>query len=500
MTGTLTNPTVSRAGWPDAPTMTREEGVFLSLLPPSRVARLCALAAGVGCFLALAVAAPFATVQLPAVPAFVASYESLLVATDLVTALLLFGQFALVASRALLLLACGYLFAALMATIHMLSFPGVFAPSGLLGTGQSTAWLYMFWHSGFPATIIGYALFKGHIVDGTPSTRGIAVAIGCGVLAVCVVVAAFTVLATSGIALLPPIMHGNSYTPAMAMVVRSTWIISLVALLVLLLRRSYSVLDLWLMVVMCAWVSDIALAAVLNAGRFDLGFYLGRVNGLLAASFVLITLLVETLQLYRQLVGTNAFLRDLANRDGLTGIHNRRAIDTHLRDELSRAQRSAQPVSLLMIDVDHFKKFNDTYGHLDGDNCLREVAAIVAHAARRPGDLAARYGGEEFSIVLPGQEGSVAAQVAEMLRKRVMQAAIPHAGSAQGVVTVSIGVAAIQPNRHTTSSDLVGPADRALYDAKSAGRNRVVVDDGAHDRIEALRLADVPMTQASSVR
>jgi len=156
----------------------------------------------------------------------------------------------------------------------------------------------MFWHGGFPICVIAYAYLKDAAGTGDDS-RGVPVlaAIAGVVAAVC----ALTVLATAGQDVLPAIMHGNTSTAAMRVVVSTTWVLSFVALAVLWLRKPHAVLDLWLMVVMCAWLCDIALAAVLNGGRFDLGFYAGRIYGLLAASFVLVVLLIENSRLYAQI-------------------------------------------------------------------------------------------------------------------------------------------------------------------------------------------------------
>ncbi len=161
----------------------------------------------------------------------------------------------------------------------------------------------MFWHGGFPLLVIAYALLKGEARDTTVAATGMAVL--ASVAAVLVAVCGLTLLATAGQNALPAIMQGNHYTPAMIVVVSSVWVLSLVALVVLWRRRPHSVLDLWLMVVMCAWIFDIALSAVLNAGRFDLGFYAGRIYGLLAASFVLIVLLLENNALYARLAETH---------------------------------------------------------------------------------------------------------------------------------------------------------------------------------------------------
>lgn len=270
--------------------------------------------------------APFAKQPLAQVWPFIPVYQSALVVNDLITAVLLFGQFHILRRPALLVLAGGYLFTAAMALLHMLSFPGLFAPGGLLGAGpQSTAWMYMFWHAGFPLCVIGYVLFLPSAKNTRPwpGRTGSAV-LACGALAL-LAAGAVTLLATAGQSLLPPIMQGNRYTPAMIFVVSSAWCFSAVALVMLWRQPKRSVMDLWLMVVMCAWLFDMALSAVLNAGRFDLGFYAGRLYGLLAASFVLVVLLLENGRLYAQLAAAH-------ERE-----HQKNADLQHLNDELASA-------------------------------------------------------------------------------------------------------------------------------------------------------------------
>ena len=276
----------------------------LSLAPAgARERQLATIALGISAAIFIA-ALPFAKVQLAPSAAFIPAYQSALVVNDLITAILLFGQFSIVRSRALLLLATGYLFTALMAVMHALTFPGLFTPTGLLGAGpQSTAWLYMFWHAGFPVLAIAYAIDKERreamtLAPGPAIASAVVIALG----AAC----ALAALATAGQALLPAIMQGNRYTPAMVAVVSTVWGLSAAALLVLWRRRPHSVLDLWLMVVLCAWIFDIALSAVFNAGRYDLGFYAGRLYGLLAATFVLVVLLLENTALYATLARADA--------------------------------------------------------------------------------------------------------------------------------------------------------------------------------------------------
>lgn len=162
--------------------------------------------------------------------------------------------------------------------------------------------------------------------------------------------------------------------------------------------------------------------------------------------------------------------------DGLTGIANRRRFDLHLEDEFRRAKRNAAPVSLIMIDVDYFKDFNDNYGHQRGDDCLVQIAGALSRVLNRARDLVARYGGEEFTVVLPDTDEDGAMQVAEAMRAEVEALAVEHAYS--GVarhVTISLGVSTLVPELSTTTGSLIHAADRALYQAKRAGRNCVAV-------------------------
>ena len=286
-----------------------ERPVFLSTLRAGRGVRRLALATVVVSGALFVAAVPFAKVPLGQVWAFIPAYQSALVVNDLVTAVLLFGQFAILRNRSLAVLASGYLFTAIIAVCHALTFPGLFAPSGLLGAGmQSTAWLYMFWHGGFPVFVIAYARLDRRAAAPRRPRPALEIAIGAGAAAVAV--ALLTALATAGQDALPAIMRGNRYTPAMLAVVSTVWALSLLALVVLARRRPHSVLDVWLLVVLCAWLFDIALSAVLNAGRFDLGFYAGRIYGLLAASFVLMVLLLENGVLYARLVAAHARERE----------------------------------------------------------------------------------------------------------------------------------------------------------------------------------------------
>ena len=188
----------------------------------------------------------------------------------------------------------------------------------------------------------------------------------------------------------------------------------------------------------------------------------------------------ELVQAREQLQEHNRALTVLADHDSLTGIANRRRFEEALELEFARAARSSAPLSLLMLDVDYFKRYNDTYGHVAGDACLRLVAQTLKDKLVRPADLAARYGGEEFVALLPDTDPAGARMVAERIRQAVMALAIPHAGNGAGIVTISAGVytgSAESGMAVDSATALVERADALLYQAKQSGRNQVCGGD-----------------------
>jgi len=295
--------------------MVQDRGIFLSIMPASPRERRLALtvvALSLGVFI---LCVPFAKLALTPIDAFIPAYESAVTINDLITTVLLFGQFTILGQRGLKYLACGYLFTSLMALCHLLSFPGLLTPSGLLSGGsQTTVWLYMLWHGGFPLMVLAYALKGDAETDGS----GVAQAVGAVIGAVLVIV----LITTVGHDLMPVLLHvvdGKPvYTLAYRIIVGAIACLSLLTLLSLWRRKARSVLDIWLMVTMSVWVFDIGLSAMLNERRFDLGFYVGRIYGLMAASFVLLVLLVETRALFSRLAGSlerqNTALRESEDR------------------------------------------------------------------------------------------------------------------------------------------------------------------------------------------
>ena len=178
----------------------------------------------------------------------------------------------------------------------------------------------------------------------------------------------------------------------------------------------------------------------------------------------------------RQLRDARRQLTDLANVDELTGLGNRRLVNKALQEEINRARRSGAELSVILLDVDYFKNYNDTYGHPAGDSVLQKLADVMQRATTRAGEVVARYGGEEFILVLPGASSSSARRTAERLRDLVVEEQIPHETSkAANFITVSQGVVTVRPDVELEPADLINRADKALYQAKDAGRNAIKV-------------------------
>jgi len=172
------------------------------------------------------------------------------------------------------------------------------------------------------------------------------------------------------------------------------------------------------------------------------------------------------------------FLKASSMIDGLTGIPNRRRFEEFSKCEWKRAARSRNPISVIMIDIDNFKNYNDTYGHLMGDDCLKSVADSINRSLNRPADLTARWGGEEFVCVLPDTDSQAAMRIAEIIRESVNKLNIPHKASINSsVVTISLGVASIIPETSLEFDFIMSKADKALYSSKNNGKNRVTLEN-----------------------
>jgi diguanylate cyclase (GGDEF)-like protein len=228
-------------------------------------------------------------------------------------------------------------------------------------------------------------------------------------------------------------------------------------------------------------------AVALMVSFVGIGLYLGvpAENLIFASAVVFATTLMSVLsavrmeRLLRANFIENRMLNDIAERDGLTGLYNRRMFDSLTSRLWLQAKRNREAVQVILVDIDHFKAFNDLYGHQAGDACIRRVATIIARTAKRPFDFCARYGGEEFALVLYAPSGENPTALPEQIRRETLALAIPHVHSDVKVLTVSIGSATAEPDTKRSLAGLIQTADEGLYRAKQLGRNRVLHVDAA---------------------
>jgi diguanylate cyclase (GGDEF)-like protein len=453
------------------------ESPFLPLAAASPRELWWAFAVVIISVLAVAVTVPFARVPLLKVTAFIPSYESAMAVCDLITAVLLFGRVTRRRSRAFLVLASGYLFNATIIVVHVLTFPGVFSDTGLLGANdQTTAWLYIFWHGGFPLFVLGYTLLPQRDGDSAYLRKYAGWAIVLSAIGVVAVVAALTLLATVGHGVLPTIIQAGNFSLMISTGVSPTVLaLSALALVALLRRHERTVLDVWLMAVMSIWLLDVTLSAVVSSSRYDLGWYVGRGYGLVAACCLLIILLFEMNRLYDRLNAALANAQTLeldltfrAENDSLTGLPNRALFYDRLATAMTRCRRSKKLMALLYVDIDNFKKINDTLGHAAGDDLLRSFAQRLSQCVRAS-DTVARLGGDEFTVILENLSSRETAQ--SVVDKLMAALRRPFGIGGNGVqARASIGVAYFT-DEDIKADGLIKQADSALYRAKQRGRN-----------------------------
>jgi signal transduction histidine kinase len=355
-----------------------------------RELRVCLLVVGVSAVVFVA-CVPYVRAALPHSPAFVAVYNAISTLNDFTTAIILFGQFTILRSRALLLLASGYLFASFISIVQLLTFPGMFSASGLLGAGSQTAlWLCVFWHGGFPLVILLYALCHG-------SGRHVAappyIAITSAATAVSVAMLTCWLAATWGAEngrVLPALLDEKGFTRWQRVVNLADVVLVIVAFVLLAIRSRHKLLNLWLMVVMGYWFCDITLSSFLNGGRYDLGFYAGRVYGALAASLVLAVLVLENSRLYRRLAIAANRLKERAtellraNETLQREIITRKRAQEALRQAQSELARVSRVTAMGTLTSSLAHEVNHPIGAIimNAETCLRWLSHEVPNVER----------------------------------------------------------------------------------------------------------------------
>ena len=436
---------------------------------------------------------PYSKTQAIVVQPFMPIFATSVTLTAALTAFLLWTQYRASRRFVFALLASAYAFASVTAAIHLMVFPGVFTATGLFGAGRQTSiWTWLLWHGGFPLTItLALAARSQPPIDKRCARRH-------GVLAIAASIALSVLLSSAAIVwrdLLPNLVSSTpSYrhlTPGPVLLTVET--ICAAALIAhIAVTRLRTSMDLWLAVALLAELIDVTLT--LGAGaRYSLGWYAARLASMVSASALLGMLMYETSGLYQKLTAAHRALKESSVRDGLTGVFNRAYFDEHYGREFALATSSNDPLSVLLIDVDHFKAYNDAFGHLAGDECLRRVAQTLAAQLRHPSGFVARYGGEEFMAVLPDCDARTGLAIAERLRRSVADLQLPAPLEGSPYVTVSIGHAASRSLCNGRAATLLANADVALYEAKALGRNRI------HDEISGQRGIDAESLGAANM-
>jgi diguanylate cyclase (GGDEF)-like protein len=485
---------------------TADGDTIIAGLPLGRVTpRAMRVALGIVVLFGLATAAllPVATQGGLAIPGFVPAYQATVFLVYALSFMHLVTYVRHTGAVALLHIATGCLFSALILLVQMFSFP-IWGSTQLVGsTPATTSWLWTFWHLG--PTIFTFSYLFARWSGGPqrtaavpPTDRAILFS-ACGAV---LLVAAATAVSTWAVPWLPTIVVGDDYRGLTSSGIGPAVLLAtLLSLVILAVRtRCATQVELCLAISLALLVMDDVLT-LLGGTRLSVGWYAGRAEAALSAAMLLGLFMLEinrrfarvavraeslaesqsalTRRVYEQ-TEANSTLSRIARQDGLTLLANRRTLDEALELEWRRARREHLPVALLMIDVDHFKLFNDRYGHPAGDACLRSVARVLDRVSGRAGDLAARYGGEEFALLLAATDLHGARIIAQTLRAAVRQLGIPNEAAESGLLTISVGAASHVPTADDNTPDsLVMAADRALYRAKRGGRDRVVTATAA---------------------
>lgn len=450
--------------------------IDLATWTPSTNDRRAALISAVALVIAAVALTPFAQMRLGAIPAFMPSVFAAAILAQAITAFLLYSQYRTTRNLGLGLLAAAYLFAALTLIPYVLSYPGIFGSPQIAGAGRETsAWIWVCWHYGFLALLILYCAAvggaKGREIDAQRNRRLISSFLVFDI-AFCVVMVAITYHFGDR---LPAMFGATRWTPlfsaVLAPVALALGFLALFA--VVRLTKLRTVVDVWLAVVIVGTILDVYLTLIGEA-RYSLGWYTARLELFAASISILCIFMYHIDKVYNVVALSNRELFSQALLDGLTEVSNRRSFDKHIATAVSHCARSRHPLAVLMIDIDHFKKYNDTFGHQAGDECLREIAQAIRAQVRRPLDFVARYGGEEFAVVLTDTHRRGALVVADRMRAAVEALHLNHApGAKYPWVTISVGACSMVPSFDTGPALLIHRADEALYEAKAGGRNRV---------------------------
>jgi len=441
----------------------------LSLVTAGSVALLMTVAA--------AAIFPYAGAHAPKVPILFPVFVTALAVNNGIIAYLVTLQFFITRQVAIGLLGSAFGFSALMAVLQVVTLPGVFSELGSMGSSNHVRmWMWITRLGGFPLLITLAMLLLKLYPKHTVSKRCLNWTLAGFIVGPLVVTLSLFQFLFLEDARLPLLTTPNGNYSALAhgwggAMMVAAWAVALLSILwVTRLRHTFYC---WLALGSYSYVLYL-LVNFAGAARFTVGWYTSRFFELTAAAIILGALLYEVLKMQQRLRSSYLHVYEESIRDGLTSLFSRRYFDTALAREIASQQRHGRPFSLLMVDIDFFKQYNDRHGHLAGDHCIRKIARCLANQLRE-GDVVARYGGEEFVAILPDTDEDTAHRVAERFRRAVMALQLYQDRNGKAGVTVSAGLYTNRSDTVLTAEQMLVQADAALYRAKHAGRNRVFV-------------------------
>ncbi|QCZ94807.1 sensor domain-containing diguanylate cyclase [Salinimonas iocasae] len=404
---------------------------------------------------------------------FLGAYGTAVFILEAISAILLYAHFRRTGMLTFAILSMAYLWVALLApfqvgllTDNLETFSLITASTG------DAAWLWIAWHLGFPIIITAGMLVDGSYPIVTRKVWRWTIALfGLELLIIGGIISG-TLL--SWVELPTLISESRAYSDSLSLIYGpAVMFCCALALTVVVVKGKFeNEIYAWLSLAMLAALCE-AILSIYAGARFSYGWYAARVLSLVSSAAVVVSLLIENIHLQYKVVKQNQTLKRMATMDELSGLANRRELDERLKAEIKRAMRDRTTISMILLDIDKFKQFNDTHGHLIGDLCLKHVAKCLQRNILRHTDLAARYGGEEFAILLPNTSENDAFDLAEHIRKTIAYSPIVMEDGKMLSVTASFGIASLVPSQAEDATELLSIADASLYSAKKAGRNCV---------------------------
>jgi diguanylate cyclase (GGDEF)-like protein len=407
----------------------------------------------------------------------------------LVTAAILRNQYRVGRQVPFAVLSVAYACTAFLLLPYTLTFPHVFSPNGFGTAGQVAPWLWVAWHVAF-VLLVGAYVWSESYFSRAQSPKANAVKF---VRVYAMVVGLVASLGVASIIFfhdrLPILSTRLGYTPRYHSLVEQP-LLALVAIVLLTLvvrTRLRQATQLWLGVVLLALGIEIFISGRLVRAPFTVSWYLCLFQAAMWQGLFLVNQLRHANEQLAAFAADKRSLIEETLRDALTGLYNRRGFDERYAKMMVDCRMTGDPLSLLVLDLDHFKSYNDGYGHAAGDDALRAVGGALASVANLPMDACCRIGGEEFAVVLAMSDESSALTIAERIRGAVARLRIPHAIEAHGILSVSIGLAVSSGANPIPARELYERADNALYRAKRLGRNRVAVyEEDAREELRAV--------------